>query len=245
MVFCSVRDICRKIGEYISRGYQCEIPFHFGNLLTQERRVKFEFNYARFAMILPEKMLKSMDAKEVPLHHIAFRETQQQHHFEDDTIVSKEHHKDVKHHASSQHEKFEHSESIAHTNVHNAYPSALQEMGSLKNTTVSDIPALTMSSSVIGSVPTLFLPATSNTQSDKFNVTAATSESVQNLTTNSDHSSTSVFQNSVGPQFDEEYSANFTMTENISDFSEAAKLLNSKGTTMNLSPRTMVIMIPN
>jgi len=62
MVFCSIRDICRKIGEFVSRGYQCEIPFFFGTLTVKERRIKFDFNYSRFSKILPQKLYNSIEA---------------------------------------------------------------------------------------------------------------------------------------------------------------------------------------
>jgi hypothetical protein len=51
MVFSSVRDIMRKIGEFISRDYQLEVPFSFGALIIKNRRIKFVFDYSRFAQV--------------------------------------------------------------------------------------------------------------------------------------------------------------------------------------------------
>lgn len=47
MVFSGLRDIVKKIGDFIDRGYEIEIPFTFGTLYAKEKRVKFEFNQAR------------------------------------------------------------------------------------------------------------------------------------------------------------------------------------------------------
>eukprot|EP01036_Dinobryon_divergens_P027465 gene27465-36242_t len=54
MVFTGVRDIIRKIGDFIFRGYDVCIDFTFGQLSAKERRVKFEFNINRLQQILPE-----------------------------------------------------------------------------------------------------------------------------------------------------------------------------------------------
>ena len=47
MVFSGLRDTIKKIGDFIDRGYEIEIPFTFGTLYAKERRVKFEFNQSR------------------------------------------------------------------------------------------------------------------------------------------------------------------------------------------------------
>jgi len=47
MIFSGLRDIFKKIGDFIYRGYEIEIPFTFGTLTSKERRVKFEFNQQR------------------------------------------------------------------------------------------------------------------------------------------------------------------------------------------------------
>ena len=56
MVFCSLRDVIRKIGDFCSRGYEFVVPFTFGLLIVKERRVKFEFSYSRFAVIMPKDL---------------------------------------------------------------------------------------------------------------------------------------------------------------------------------------------
>lgn len=56
MVFAGVRDIIRKIGDYIFRGYEICIEFTFGQLTAKDRKVKFEFNINRLQQILPETM---------------------------------------------------------------------------------------------------------------------------------------------------------------------------------------------
>lgn len=51
MVFSGLRDILRKIGDFIFRGYEIEIKFSFGVLRSKERRVKFEFNQQRLQQV--------------------------------------------------------------------------------------------------------------------------------------------------------------------------------------------------
>lgn len=51
MVFTGVRDIVRKIGDFIFRGYEICIDFTFGQLISKERRVKFEFNINRLQQV--------------------------------------------------------------------------------------------------------------------------------------------------------------------------------------------------
>eukprot|EP01032_Pedospumella_encystans_P030894 gene30894-34867_t len=46
----------KKIGEFIDRGYEIEIPFTFGTLTAKDRRVKFEFNQSRLLEILPDRI---------------------------------------------------------------------------------------------------------------------------------------------------------------------------------------------
>ncbi len=47
MIFNGLRDITRKIGDFVQRGYQFEIEFTFGILSAKENRVKFTFNQQR------------------------------------------------------------------------------------------------------------------------------------------------------------------------------------------------------
>lgn len=47
MMFSGIRDIVRKIGEFIFRGYEMQIDFPFGTLYAKESRVKFVFNQHR------------------------------------------------------------------------------------------------------------------------------------------------------------------------------------------------------
>lgn len=54
MAFCGVRDIVNKIGAFIERSYKFNVAFTFGVFKSNERKVKFEFDYARLGKILPE-----------------------------------------------------------------------------------------------------------------------------------------------------------------------------------------------
>lgn len=56
MVFAGLRDIFRKMGEFITRGYEMEIAFTFGVLRAKESKVKFIFNQSRLLQILPENI---------------------------------------------------------------------------------------------------------------------------------------------------------------------------------------------
>ncbi len=47
MMFSGIRDLVRKIGEFIFRGYEMQIEFSFGTLYAKETRVKFAFNQHR------------------------------------------------------------------------------------------------------------------------------------------------------------------------------------------------------
>jgi hypothetical protein len=51
MIFSGVRDIVRKIGEYIFRGYELQIRFTFGTLYAKESRVKFTFSQSRLVEV--------------------------------------------------------------------------------------------------------------------------------------------------------------------------------------------------
>eukprot|EP01038_Epipyxis_sp_PR26KG_P011063 gene11063-14849_t len=57
MVFSGIRDIIKKIGDFIYRSYEIEIQFSFGVLKSKERKLKFEFNIPRLQQILPENVL--------------------------------------------------------------------------------------------------------------------------------------------------------------------------------------------
>lgn len=52
MVFCGVRDIIKKIGDFIDRVYEFEIDFSFGILKSKNRRVKFDFNSKRLRKVI-------------------------------------------------------------------------------------------------------------------------------------------------------------------------------------------------
>lgn len=56
MISSGTRDIMKKIGDFIDRGYEFEIEFAFGTLKSKEKTVRFEFNQARLAAILPENL---------------------------------------------------------------------------------------------------------------------------------------------------------------------------------------------
>jgi len=56
MVFVGVRDIVKKIGDFVYRGYDMEIEFSFGTLYAKEKKIKFEFNQSKLASILPESV---------------------------------------------------------------------------------------------------------------------------------------------------------------------------------------------
>lgn len=52
MAFSGVRDIVRKIGEFVDRSYEFEIEFAFGYLRSKERKVTFEFKQSRLLEVL-------------------------------------------------------------------------------------------------------------------------------------------------------------------------------------------------
>jgi hypothetical protein len=56
MVFVGIRDIVKKIGDYVDRMYEFEVPFSCGVMTSAERRVKFEFNLGKLQDILPESV---------------------------------------------------------------------------------------------------------------------------------------------------------------------------------------------
>lgn len=64
MVYSGIRDIIRKIGDFVDRVYEFEIEFTFGKLKSKERRVKFEFNQTRLAQILPENLFSATSGTE-------------------------------------------------------------------------------------------------------------------------------------------------------------------------------------
>ena len=65
MLFAGVRDIIKKIGDYIDRIYEFEIEFSFGVLRSKERRVTFEFDNGRLRQILPRAMAAELEEKEL------------------------------------------------------------------------------------------------------------------------------------------------------------------------------------
>ena len=54
LIFASIRDIIKKIGEFIDRFYEIEIEFSFGTLKSKQRKVNFEFNLSKIQQLLPE-----------------------------------------------------------------------------------------------------------------------------------------------------------------------------------------------
>lgn len=54
LIFASIRDIIKKIGEFIDRFYEIQIEFSFGILKSKQRKVNFEFNLAKIQQLLPE-----------------------------------------------------------------------------------------------------------------------------------------------------------------------------------------------
>ena len=54
MVFVGVRDIVKKIGDFVDRMYEFDIGFSVGTLRCKDRRVKFEFNLARLTQVPSE-----------------------------------------------------------------------------------------------------------------------------------------------------------------------------------------------
>lgn len=56
MIFTGTRDIIKKIGDFVDRSLEFDIDFPFGTLKCKERAVRFEFNQARLAAILPESL---------------------------------------------------------------------------------------------------------------------------------------------------------------------------------------------
>ena len=68
MIFSGSRDILKKIGEYCDKGYEFEVDWSFGTLKCKERKVRFEFNQARLAAILPENLrIGVLPQEEAPL----------------------------------------------------------------------------------------------------------------------------------------------------------------------------------
>lgn len=47
MVYTGIRDIIKKIGDYISRGYELEVDFTIGTLCAKENKIKFIFSQSR------------------------------------------------------------------------------------------------------------------------------------------------------------------------------------------------------
>ena len=47
MVFTGLRDIIKKMGEFISQGSEVQVEFTIGTLVAKENRTKFLFNQTR------------------------------------------------------------------------------------------------------------------------------------------------------------------------------------------------------
>jgi hypothetical protein len=56
MIYSGIRDILKKLGDYVDRFYEIEIQFLFGTLYSKDRRIRFEFDNSRLLQILPESM---------------------------------------------------------------------------------------------------------------------------------------------------------------------------------------------
>jgi len=54
MVFVGIRDIVKKIGDYVDRMFEFDVPFSCGVMTSSERRVRFEFNLGKLQDMLPE-----------------------------------------------------------------------------------------------------------------------------------------------------------------------------------------------
>lgn len=65
MLFAGVREMIKKIGDYVDRIIEIEIEFSFGVLRCKERRVTFEFDNARLRQILPRAMAEELEEKEL------------------------------------------------------------------------------------------------------------------------------------------------------------------------------------
>ena len=65
MLFAGIKDIIKKIGDYIDRIVEVEVEFSFGILRCKERRVTFEFDNSRLRQILPRQMAAELEEKEL------------------------------------------------------------------------------------------------------------------------------------------------------------------------------------
>jgi len=54
LIFASLRDIIKKIGDFVDRFYEFQIEFSFGVLKSKQRKVQFEFNLDKIQRLLPE-----------------------------------------------------------------------------------------------------------------------------------------------------------------------------------------------
>ena len=54
LLFASIRDLIKKIGDFIDRFYEFQIEFSFGVLKSKQRKVQFEFNLDKMQKLLPE-----------------------------------------------------------------------------------------------------------------------------------------------------------------------------------------------
>lgn len=52
MVFSGIRDIMKKIGDFIDRVYEFEIKFSFGTMYSKERKIKFEFDTSKLTQVI-------------------------------------------------------------------------------------------------------------------------------------------------------------------------------------------------
>lgn len=54
ILFASVRDIIKKIGDFVDRFYDFQVEFSFGVMRSKQRKVQFEFNLDKIQRLLPE-----------------------------------------------------------------------------------------------------------------------------------------------------------------------------------------------
>jgi hypothetical protein len=74
MIYSGIRDILKKIGDYVDRFYEIDIQFSFGTLSSKDRRVRFEFDNSRLLQILPESMTSLFTNQSLGYSHHEERE---------------------------------------------------------------------------------------------------------------------------------------------------------------------------
>ena len=51
IVFSCIRDIIKKIGDFVDRSYKFHVSFSFGTFSCHEKKIKFEFDYSRLSKV--------------------------------------------------------------------------------------------------------------------------------------------------------------------------------------------------